>query len=70
MNLNEGAKFWFYEVGVDVIPSDTKNKRPIVEWQKYQHTPMSEEEFETCIKEGKYEKGVSYNTWKDTEKKK
>jgi len=37
MNLIEGAKFWFNDVGVDVISSDTKNKKMIVELQKYQN---------------------------------
>ena len=59
MNLNEGAKFWFYRVGVDTIPSDTRRKQPIRKWQKYQDNPMSVEEFETFIKEGKFEKGLA-----------
>ena len=59
MKLNEGAKFWFYDVGVDVIPSDTRSKRPIVDWQKYQDNPMSVDEFENFIKEEKFEKGLA-----------
>lgn len=59
MNLNEGAKFWFYYVGVDVIPSDTKCKKPLIEWRRYQNDSISDEDFETFIKEGKFSKGLA-----------
>jgi hypothetical protein len=28
--LNESADFWRYDIGVNVIPADTVNKRPTV----------------------------------------
>ena len=62
MNLIEGAKFWFNDVGVDVISSDTKNKKMIVELQKYQNNWRPVDECETFIKEGKYEKGLITKT--------
>jgi hypothetical protein len=30
--VNEYADYWRYEVGMNVIPADTRNKRPVVQW--------------------------------------
>ena len=62
MNLIEGAKFWFNDVGVDVILSDTINKKPIVEWQKYKINEGQLTNVKPFIKEGKYEKGLITKT--------
>ena len=38
--MNEWADFWRYTIGVNVIPADTRNKRPIVGWKPYQDKPV------------------------------
>jgi hypothetical protein len=41
--LNESADFWRYDIGVNVIPADTINKRPVVTWTEWQDRPIPEE---------------------------
>ncbi len=61
MNLNEGAKHW-YSIGTNPIPADTRNKKPIEEWQKYQTRSMTLKEFDEFIIDGKYAKGIAIIT--------
>jgi hypothetical protein len=37
---NKWADYHRYQTGVNVIPADTKNKKPIVEWAQYQDNPI------------------------------
>lgn len=52
-NVNEWADFWRYQIGVNVIPAVTRNKRPIVEWKQYQNVPITEDQ---------------HNGWKEQDK--
>ena len=45
-SINEGADFWYNDIGLNVIPADTQNKRPIINWKEYQEKPVSDETFE------------------------
>ena len=40
--MNKWADFWRYHIGVNVIPADTRNKKPLVPWLSYQDKPISE----------------------------
>lgn len=60
--LNKIADFYYYELGLNVIPSVTKQKRPIVEWSGYQDKEIPKEVFERWKKEGKYKDGISIIT--------
>jgi len=57
--LNRFADFYYHELGLNVIPSVTKQKRPIVEWSGYQDKEIPKEVFERWKKEGKYKDGIS-----------
>jgi hypothetical protein len=41
---NECADFWRYQISVNVIPADTKNKMTWIRWSQYQYEPISEEQ--------------------------
>ena len=41
--FNEWADYWRYEVGVNVIPANTKYKTTSIHWQKWQNVPIPED---------------------------
>jgi P4 family phage/plasmid primase-like protien len=57
--MNEGADFWYYGKGINVIPADTQNKKPLIDWKQYQGNPVSEEKFEQWKRSKAYEKGIA-----------
>ena len=54
--------FWFYTVGVNVCPADTRNKRVSESWKPMQDYAMSSEEFEDLKKEGAFIRGAAIVT--------
>ena len=59
LSMNDWADYWRYDVGVNVIPADTQNKRPIVEWRKYQNVPISEEHHNEWKSTNAFAKGIA-----------
>jgi Bifunctional DNA primase/polymerase, N-terminal len=57
--LNESADFWRYDIGVNVIPADTINKRPIVTWAEWQDRPIPEELHNRWIEQGAFSNGIA-----------
>ena len=41
-NNNNWSDFWRYNIGVNVIPADTKNKVTNVKWSEWQDRPIPE----------------------------
>jgi putative DNA primase/helicase len=39
-DFNEWADFWRNRIGVNIIPADSRNKRPIVLWKEFQDKPI------------------------------
>jgi putative DNA primase/helicase len=58
-SINDWADFWFYQIGVNVITADTKNKKTYENWLPWQDEPISEEEHELRKKNGEYNKGIA-----------
>ena len=58
-NMNDGTNFWNNDIGVNTIPADTQNKKPLINWKEYQEKPVSEETFEQWKREGAFEKGIA-----------
>jgi|GEM_PF-1717052 len=56
--------FWFYDVGVNVIPADTRNKRVSENWKIKQEAPMSSDEYEELKKNGAFIRGAAVITGK------
>jgi hypothetical protein len=61
-SINDWADFWHYEVGVNVIPADTKNKQTYENWTQWQNTPIPDELHEQRKKNGDYKKGIAIVT--------
>src|SRR5918992_4773067 len=57
--INESADYWRYDIGVNVIPSDTKNKTTNIQWSTYQASPVPEALYEQWKREGDFNKGIA-----------
>ena len=65
MTINHGEiDYWFYTIGANVIPVDSKNKIPTKEWKIWQDKPIPNESFEQWKEEGIYNKGIAIITGK------
>jgi hypothetical protein len=54
---NRHADFWRYEIGVNVLPA--VNKRAIVEWKKYQDSPIPKEQHNKWKEHGRFTNGLA-----------
>jgi hypothetical protein len=71
-SINEWADYWRYQIGVNVIPADTKNKTPLVEWKSYQNVPILEERHDQWKQENVFSKGIAIivgKIWHNPDKK-
>ena len=41
MNFNEAVDFWYYEIGVNVIHINSREKVTYVKWSDFQGNPVS-----------------------------
>lgn len=57
--VEQWADFWRYEIGVNVIPANTKYKKPIVAWTEWQSTPIPNEIHEQWKREGSFKNGMA-----------
>ena len=57
--INQSADFWRYDIGVNVIPADTINKKPIVCWSEWQDKPIPEELHNQWKAEGLFSNGIA-----------
>ena len=57
--IDESVDYWRYDVGVNVIPSDTKNKKPLVAWSEWQDNLIPEEVYKKWKAEGAFSKGIA-----------
>ena len=57
--INEWADFWRYEIGVNVIPANTKYKKPIVAWTEWQDRPIPTELHEQWKREKIFDNGMA-----------
>jgi DNA replicative helicase MCM subunit Mcm2 (Cdc46/Mcm family) len=57
--------YWFYEVGVNVVPADTRDRVDFRnKWTDYQTEPMKPQDYEQMKKDGDYVKGAAVVTGK------
>lgn len=57
--IEQWADFWRYEIGVNVIPANTKYKKPIVQWTEWQDKPIPKETHEKWKREGTFKNGMA-----------
>lgn len=56
---NTWADFWYYEIGVNVIPADTWNKSTHIRWSKYKDEPVKEELHKNWQLNGDFDNGIA-----------
>ncbi len=69
MTPNEGADFWYYDVGVNVIPVDSQLKNENnpekkkefckISWTKYQTEELDQDTFKNWKEQGLFEHGIA-----------
>ena len=47
MSSFKDIDFWFYTIGVNVIPVPYMSKKPIVKWEMWQNQPIPSEVYES-----------------------
>src|ERR687884_177277 len=59
--LNIGADFWRYKIGVNVIPANTREKKPLkgVNWDIWQSNPIPEEIHNQWKEQGAFSQGIA-----------
>jgi hypothetical protein len=57
--INDWADFWRYDIGINIIPADTKNKTTTIRWSEYQDKPIPEWQHEQWKKEGAFNRGIA-----------
>ena len=58
-DYNRWADYWYYEIGVSVIPADTKKKKTWIKWSQYQIQPVSEEQFQEWKRQDAFKDGMA-----------
>ena len=53
------ADYWRYQVGVNVIPADSKKKIPLVKWAEFQTNPISNELHDEWKQKGLFNNGMA-----------
>ena len=57
--LNDWSDYWFYEIGANVIPANTREKNTFVGWSECQDKPIPEEVHISRKQSGYYDKGIA-----------
>ena len=58
--INKWADFWFYNIGVNVIPFDTQKRIPIIyQYDIYQNETIPIELYDQWKRGSKFEKGIA-----------
>ena len=57
--LNNGADFWRGDIGVNVIPADTKSKSTYIKWSAWQDRPIPEEQHSQWKSQNDFSKGIA-----------
>ena len=57
--MNKAADFWFYNIGLNVIPADTKKKRTYESWTQWQDQSIPNNVHESYKKNGDYNNGIA-----------
>ncbi|HJT84902.1 MAG TPA: bifunctional DNA primase/polymerase, partial [Nitrososphaeraceae archaeon] len=62
--FNESADYWYYKIGVNTIPADTKNKAIKISWKESQEKSIPVDIHESRKKLGHYNNGIAILTGK------
>jgi len=60
VNVNTWADFWYNIIGVNVIPTVSKDKRPnLASWKEWQTNPVTEEQHDNWKRDGRFNQGMA-----------
>ena len=59
INFNDWADFWRYEIGVNVIPAQTRKKTTYIKWTLWQDKPIPEDMYENWKRTGAFRHGIA-----------
>jgi hypothetical protein len=68
--FNDWADFWRYNIGVNLIPANTKQKETYESWKEWQDKPIPEELHDEWKKSGAFDRGMAVilgKTWHNSE---
>jgi hypothetical protein len=57
--INDWADFWRYDIGVNVIPADTRRKVTYESWAAWQDKPIPDELYSEWKFSGAFDKGIA-----------
>lgn len=66
------ADFWRHCIGINVIPVDSRKKKPLVRWKPWQDKPVSEAQFDEWKSKGLFTNGLAFipgRVWHREDKK-
>ena len=58
-DINSMVDFWYYDIGVNVIPAKTKEKKTFENWSNWQDNPIPVEIHDAYKKAGYYKDGIA-----------
>ena len=58
-SINDWADFWRYDIGVNVIPADTRRKVTYESWAEWQDKPIPDELYGEWKSSGAFNKGIA-----------
>jgi P4 family phage/plasmid primase-like protien len=58
----EGFRFWFYDVGCNIVPAKSRRKEVFEPWKSYQTEPQTSELVERWLADGKFCDGLAVAT--------
>ena len=59
INFNKWADFWRNEIGANVIPANTRQKKPTVNWKQWENKAIPKEQHELWKKQGAFNEGMA-----------
>jgi hypothetical protein len=59
LTYNEWADFWRYNIGLNVIPADSRNKRTYARWSQWQDEGVDEEQHMKWKKDNSFSNGIA-----------
>ena len=57
--LNDWSDYWYYEIGINIIPANTREKTTFVSWSEYQDKPIPKEVHISWKENGHYNQGIA-----------
>jgi hypothetical protein len=72
-DTNIWADYWYYKMGVNIIPADTKNKTTYESWSKWQNNSIPEELYSEWKNTNKFSNGMALipgRVWRGSSKDK